>query len=332
MLTDFTTAAAAINSGKSLFLAGDEGLLARLPKGDWIGGTIPYFMGQEGGVIAKDRVYIDEAPSFSSNCQISFYDEAELPRIPRDAPENGFSVLIIPSMSSAHISYAKNAPDYEGLFMKPIIGWIAGIHLDDLGKASPKVFNGKTGESSSVKAIAMHLALPPGKIASIGIVNLFKQGRGDVIDFEEEGFSVRDCLINGKKRNLSEYIIAGKVDTRLPLVADYNGTMVNVSFQSIDGKAGVASLYAPVFKGVHYRIAEPIGDYIKEFTAALPMKLQDLTFSCNCILNFLYSDLEGKKTGFITGPVTFGEIAYQLLNQTLVYLEIIDQGSADKRL
>lgn len=34
--------------------------------------------------------------------------------------------------------------------------------------------------------------------------------------------------------------------------------------------------------------------------------------------------LEGKKTGDVTGPVTFGEIAYQLLNQTLVYLNIID--------
>ena len=32
--------------------------------------------------------------------------------------------------------------------------------------------------------------------------------------------------------------------------------------------------------------------------------------------------LEGKKTGAFTGPITFGEIAYQLLNQTLVYLEV----------
>jgi hypothetical protein len=49
-----------------------------------------------------------------------------------------------------------------------------------------------------------------------------------------------------------------------------------------------------------------------------------IIFSCNCILNYLYSGLKGKKTAGITGPATFGEIAYQLLNQTMVYLRIID--------
>jgi len=45
-------------------------------------------------------------------------------------------------------------------------------------------------------------------------------------------------------------------------------------------------------------------------------------FSCNCILNYLYADLAGDKALSITGPATFGEIAYVLLNQTLVYLEL----------
>ena len=43
-------------------------------------------------------------------------------------------------------------------------------------------------------------------------------------------------------------------------------------------------------------------------------------FSCNCILNFLYANLEGMRTGEATGPFTFGEIAYIQLNQTLVYV------------
>jgi hypothetical protein len=34
--------------------------------------------------------------------------------------------------------------------------------------------------------------------------------------------------------------------------------------------------------------------------------------------------LESKKTNHFVGPITFGEIAYQLLNQTLVYLEVHD--------
>ena len=50
----------------------------------------------------------------------------------------------------------------------------------------------------------------------------------------------------------------------------------------------------------------------------------EIAFSCNCILNFLYSDLEGKHTGHIIGPMTFGEIGYQLLNQTMVFLNVGD--------
>ena len=49
-----------------------------------------------------------------------------------------------------------------------------------------------------------------------------------------------------------------------------------------------------------------------------------ILFSCNCILNYQYAELEGEKTKGFTGPVTFGEVAYQLLNQTMVYLTIDD--------
>ena len=39
---------------------------------------------------------------------------------------------------------------------------------------------------------------------------------------------------------------------------------------------------------------------------------------------FINATLENKKTGSFVGPITFGEIAYQLLNQTIVYLEVKD--------
>ena len=115
---------------------------------------------------------------------------------------------------------------------------------------------------------------------------------------------------------------ANKVDTRLPLVADYCGAMINVSIKGVDAAAKRVDFYAPVFPGVEYRIAAPVGDYVNGFQAALPKLDTGITFSCNCILNFLYSNLEGKRTASITGPITFGEIGYQLLNQTLVYLTI----------
>jgi hypothetical protein len=100
--------------------------------------------------------------------------------------------------------------------------------------------------------------------------------------------------------------------------------MVNVSFQAIDKEKKVVNFYAPVFDDVECRVAQPVTDYVSGFQAALPDMGGDVTFSCNCILNFLYSELEGKKTAHMTGPMTFGEVAYQLLNQTMVYMQIQD--------
>jgi hypothetical protein len=327
MLVDTATVASKIESGEALFLAGDEGLLRRLPKGKWIGGTIPYFMDESGGVMSRNKIFVAKAPAVTAGVKIAWYGEKDLERLVPEAPKNGFSVVIIPSTSPAHVSYARNAPNYKGIFMKPIIGWISGTHLSDVGRLSPKVFNGTTGEVSDAKAIVMHVSLPAGKQASVGIVNLFRQGKGDVITFEDEGFSVADCLVGGRKVNFAEYIASHKIDTSLPLVADYNGAMVNVSFQSVDEKAKTVAFYAPVFKDVRYRIAEPVADYVGSFSASMPADLVNPVFSCNCILNYLYAGLEGKKTGAITGPITFGEIAYQLLNQTLAYLEISDIGA-----
>ena len=46
---------------KLFAVAGDELLLARLPRGNWLGGTIPYLMSDEdGGLTTRD---FDAAPS-----------------------------------------------------------------------------------------------------------------------------------------------------------------------------------------------------------------------------------------------------------------------------
>lgn len=311
-----------IKAGKKLALAGDEKLLGKLPQGNWIGGTIPYFMDINGGIATRELIFVQELSCTTQNLKIQFYDENELQNIPADSPDNGYSIIIVPSGSKAHLKYAHEAPDYSELFFKQIIGWVAGIHLDDLGKETPKVFNGLTGESSADKMIVLHAALPANKRASIGILNIFEQGDGDTITFPADGFSVAECCVNGKKRNFSEYLSEVKADLKFPLVANYSGTMINISFQSIDEANKTVNFYAPVFTNVAYKFAKPVSDYVGEFCKILPEGLTNLDFSCNCILNYLYSNLEGKKTGNITGPITFGEIAYQLLNQTLVYLEI----------
>jgi len=65
-----------------------------------------------------------------------------------------------------------------------------------------------------------------------------------------------------------------------------------------------------------------VGDYEQEFLSRVPKDTGAAPYSCNCVLNYLHSKLDGARTGELTWPFTFGEIAYQLLNQTLVYLTI----------
>lgn len=321
MLITVEQAIQRIQAGEVLLLAGDESLLKQLPQGTWIGGTIPYFMSETGGQCNTQLLFAHPLPKDVHVTKIKHYTETELEQIPEDASENGFSVIIIPATSAAHVAYAQNAPSYPNIFFKPIIGWIAGVHLDQVGAVNPKVFNGQTTEMTEQAAVVMHVSLPNDQVALINIFNLFEQGDGDEIYFEEEGFTITDCIINGKPHNFAQYLLEKKADIKYPLVADYCGAMVNVSFQGIDIENHTVNLYAPVFAHTVYKIAAPVEDYVSAFKKAFPEGVEPI-FACNCILNYLYSELEGKKTGAIVGPMTFGEVAYQLLNQTLVYLEI----------
>jgi hypothetical protein len=133
---------------------------------------------------------------------------------------------------------------------------------------------------------------------------------------------VINCLVNGVETNLAAYINQHNIDIKLPLIADYSGAAINVSIKEVDLENGVVSFYAPVFKSKKYQFAKPIFDYIKKFEIDTLDIDTNLDFSCNCILNYLYGELENKKISNVKGPITFGEIGYQLLNQTLVTLQV----------
>lgn len=316
-----------ILSGKVLSLAGDEALLAQLPKGNWIAGTIPYFIGAEGGVETNEKIFVTELThAEAAKIEIKTYSVETIKNIATDAPDNGYTVIILPAMSQIHAEYANHSRDYDDMFIKPVVGWISGVHLSDLGKVLPKVVNGATGSLLTTDAVAMHVTLPADKMAVIHILNLFKQNSaGDVITFSETGFAATKCCVNGKEVFFADYIADIKLNSAYPLVADYNGAQINTSFQEINQDTKQVSFYAPVFAGIEYRQAAPVGDYVHDFEALAGGAHQNVQFSCNCILNYLYGELKGRKTGDLTGPVTFGEVAYQLLNQTLVYLDVETQ-------
>lgn len=312
-----------IQAGARLAIAGDEALLRQLPTGAWVGGTIPYFMGDDGGAFTTEALYVDELPQTEGGLRIVTYGPEELARIPQDAFDHGYSLIILPAATGVHERFAKEAPEYEGMFLHPLVGWVAGVKLEDIGQVSPKVFDGASGAVLEDAAVVLHAELPAGQTAIVDIVNVFEQGDGDALTFTATGFGAREVRVNGgAPQPFAAYIREHDVDTRLPLVANYAGAMVNASLQTVPDDDGEVALYAPVFEGVEYRFARPVGDYVQTFKAAVPEAVPGVRFSCNCILNYVYSGLEGQRTGALTGPMTFGEIAYQLLNQTMVYLRI----------
>jgi len=311
-----------INQREFLIIAADELMLKQLPSGNWIAGSIPYFMGQEGGEISQEKAFVNtiEGLDLNNAPRIMPYDVNSIKNIAQDAPENGFTITILPAGSAVHAEYAENAPNYKNMFFSPIIGWIAGSHLEE-AESQPQVGFGTANMLMTDKAIAMHVPLSDSQFANINIVNLFEQGAGPSISFEETGFSASDCLIDGQPAKFSEYVQNNNIDTRLPLVADYNGVNINVSIKELLSES--VEFYAPIFSKVKYQFANPVVDYVTELDKAIAsQQLPETSFSFNCILNFLYAELENKKTAQLTGPFTFGEIAYQLLNQTLVYLSI----------
>jgi hypothetical protein len=312
-----------IEQGERLALAGSELALSLLPNGEWIGGTTPYFMDSKGGVCSQTHIFVTPMPAEATDIKVAYYPPDRLSNLFEEAPEHGYTFVIIPGGGTTHVSYSQAAPLYEPAPAKPVVGWIAGVHLSQVGEQPPLVFDGLSGQSYTDAAVTLHVGLPPHRAVHLDVLNLFKIGSGDSFMFPSSGFSAKECLINGRRTNFASYIRKIKPDALVPLMADSHNHLVNVSIQGVDEATGAIHFYAPVFAGVEYRFAEPLPDYVSQFEAAIAERAPAF-FSCNCVLNYTYADLEGKALGPIAGPVAFGEIAQQLLNQTLVQLRIQD--------
>ncbi|WP_374430069.1 DUF6976 family protein [Ideonella dechloratans] len=322
-LVPLDEAARLIQARKPCCIAGDEALLRQLPRGDWIGGTIAYFMTDSGGTCSRQQVFVTELPAGPRPPGVRLYARSQLSRVCLDGPEHGFSVMVLPAFSEVHEAFAQEAPGYEDMYMKPLVGWVAGMHLDEPG-TRPRVVDGQTGLLHDNAAVVIHLPLPETALVHVDILNLFAPGDGPVIEFARSGFTGGDCLIDGQPANLHDWWVRQGADPRWPLVADYHGALINVSIKALDAAHRRVEFYAPVFPGVGYRLARPLPDYSAAFAraAAGQTLASDPVFCCNCILNYLHGQLQGRRTGRFQGPMTFGEIGYQLLNQTLVHLSV----------
>lgn len=308
---------ALIRAGAQLAIAGRKSALDALPPGNWIGGTTPYFMTAEGGaIIDESKLFVTDF-SGMGGVRVASYGLEELAQISEEAPENGFALAIIPFQSPVHERFAKDAGSYPLAFLKPTVGWIAGFDLGEAG-AMAYVYDGTHASRHGNHAVVLHVELPEGAYPSVEIVNIFEADGVETIRFDEATFAPSTVLVNGEKRSFVDYVKArGLQGGQLPLVGDYGGARINASIRAVEDDK--VQLYAPVFPGIDYAFAGAVPDYAGAFRDNFAAHPHDgAIWSCNCILNFLFGELEGKEIGGCAGPVTFGEIAYQLVNQTLV--------------
>jgi len=322
-MTSVQQAAQWIRDGRRLSVAGTVEALMQLPKGEWVGGSIPYFMSDEGGMIAgPDQVFVTDLTDLGQ-VTIATYGAADMHLLTERAPDNSVSLLILPCGGEAHRRFAADAANFKDAFLKPTVGWIAGVHLDDIGKKKPVVIDGRTCEFYEDRGVVQHVTLPADKLVQVDILNLFEPEAGDVIRFDQTAFTVDACTINGEPASLSAYVRQrGLEHGRLPLVGDFAGAHINASLQTVH--ADCVDLYAPVFPGVDYHFAKDLPDYAAAFREREKhQEVDGMAFSCNCILNYAFGELHGKQIGGPKGPFTFGEIAYQLLNQTQVTVRLL---------
>lgn len=318
---DVAEVAAMIAAGKRLILAGCEEALDRLPRGRWIAGTTPYFMtAEDGGIVDRERLFVHPLPDIAEITWQGLLDAAALPTFAEKGAENGFTILILPGGSDIAALYAVEGPGWPRLYDRPVTGWVSAVAVERLGIETPKVYDGETGTKSDADAVVLHVALPDTHYAAVDIVTLFEPGDGPELTFDTTGFDTDDLRVDGVPTRLRDHVVAAGVDLRLPMIADYNGAMVNVALSPRPD--GSLQAFAPTFTDTVYRFARPVADIPAQLASIAPSDGPAPAFSCNCICNWQYGELEGKRTGSFTGPVTFGEIAYILLNQTLVYLTI----------
>lgn len=324
-MNELVTAAEAntlIDRGCVLHIAGEEPVLRQLHRGNWIGGTTPYILTRNGGVVEREKVFVSELPVNARAITTHFIDIGCLPAISVEAPRNGFSIVIAPGMSEIHSIYSLTAASIPGIRDIPIMGWISGVHVDDRMKVTAKVVNGVTGEVADDRIVVIHAALPPNREASVGIINLIIPGEGDEIVFDTPSFSVRDCTINGQRDDFYAYAIRNRLELHHPLVTELNGEPISVSLKLIDAETRSVQFYAPVMKDRVYRLATSVPDYRNALIRRAAEQKLDPVLSCNCVHNFTYGGLMAPQPYPLPGPAVFGELAHVLMNQTLVCLSI----------
>lgn len=335
-----------ISDGRAMVLSGGEEVLSSLPKGNWIGGTSTYFMNTDKAVVSKQKIFVDDFTDVAENFKISLYSTKNIHEISIDAYENGFTTLILPSDSPVYSDFGFNSLSYDKIFNNPVVGFVAGVIPDEIVNKYetsdgsdkvydrtkregdnevplPTVFNGQTLEKYHDVGVAMHVELPDNKVARVEILNVEQIDKDSPnITFPKTDFVQSECFIDGERHNIADFLLKEVQRTNYNIVADYNGSIVSRDIKLINPLLREVHFYTAVFDDEVYYLASRIDDYKRMFDRDLEFINKDnVLYSCVCMSCYMRGDLDQRKID-IEGVFGFGEIAYHVLNRTLIYLEI----------
>lgn len=336
-----------INEGKILLLSGSDKTLASLPKGKWIAGTCPYVMNDIGTINAdgygakgkydekagpyvvdpsakpSDLIFVDDFTDYAEDVKIEELDASNINEIATRSFENGFTVVTFPMEADVYVEFANNSLTYENIFNNPVVGYVSGCLFEDIGRVRPKTASGLTAKLTDKYAAVMHIKLPAGKIARSEIMN-FDTPNPDSpkIVFPKTSFVQSDCIVDGKPGNIADVLegIKAKIGYYPQLITDMNGAHINRDVKTVDVEKKEVSFFSPAYEGDEYVRVKENDNYQKCFNEQLAKK-KNVIACFSCASYFMAGKFEGKKIDF-NGVYAFGEIGYQLLNKTIVTLEI----------
>jgi len=327
---------AMIEKGDTLLLAGDAPLLSQLSKGKWIGGSCSRFV-EKGKSMAtsREKIFVHNVTNVAANMKISVYDAGNVSSIYDDAFDNGFSVLIMPFFSEVWAEYGGNCSNYSNFANRAVCGWVAvtPLYSDYEKNDESLVFSGESGLSYTNSAVVIHIGLAAKKYAEVHVFSPFKPIDEDVIIFEENGQQFEFALINGVKQNIRQYLISRNIDrsvdagagSRKCLAGDYAGFIMNtaIAHESEDDAEKYVSFGAPVYKDIPYRLANMDNMLYEDENKSLD---GNVVCSFTCVTNSAHPEVFGKYLTQMNGPLTYGEVAYFLLNHATVYVTVGDSS------
>lgn len=313
-----------INNGRVMSLTGSEKALSGLPKGNWIGGTSLYFVDSV-GKLDEDKIFVDDFTIVAQNSKMAVFNEKNIQDIAKNGYKNGFIVVTLPIDSQVYYAFANNALAYEGMFDNPVVGYVAATKFEDYGKKIPKVVSGIDGQLSDSLATVLYVELPDYLAARAEIVNFdtIDENTPEII-FPKDGFVQSDCTIDGKPANIADYFentVKPRLGGYTQMITSQNGALINRDVKIVDTKKGEVTFFSPVASGDKYHLVKNGADYLSMFNNTLSAKQSDVLTCFSCVSYYSGGNFDGRHV-VKNGIYAFGEIGYQLLNKTVVTLEI----------